>query len=63
MRGALVAVGLALPVARCGSRLEVIRGGSWHFGADSARCALRHTHRPVDDGPSLGFRVGREDAE
>lgn len=50
------------PVRACGSDLKVIRGGSWHFGADSARCALRYTHRPVDRGPSLGFRVVREPA-
>ena len=47
------------PVGRCDSRLRVIRGGSWAFGADSARCALRYTHRPQDRGPSLGFRVAR----
>jgi formylglycine-generating enzyme required for sulfatase activity len=49
------------PLARCGAELRVIRGGSWYFGADSARCALRYTHRPVDRGPSLGLRVVRED--
>ncbi len=48
------------PVASCGSSLKVIRGGSWHYGADSARCALRYTHRPQDRGFSLGFRVVRE---
>jgi sulfatase modifying factor 1 len=48
------------PVERCDSGLQVIRGGSWAFGADSARCALRYTHRPVDRGPSLGFRVARD---
>jgi len=48
------------PVGRCGSPLKVIRGGSWYFGADSARCALRYTHRPEDRGFSLGFRVVRE---
>jgi formylglycine-generating enzyme required for sulfatase activity len=48
------------PVARCDSGLQVIRGGSWAFGADSARCALRYTHRPQDRGPSLGFRVARD---
>ena len=48
------------PVGSCGAVLRVIRGGSWYFGPDSARCALRYTHRPVDDGPSLGFRVVRE---
>ena len=48
------------PLARCGGELKVIRGGSWYFEADSARCALRYTHRPVDVGFSLGFRVVRE---
>lgn len=49
------------PVATCGSGLRVIRGGSWTFNADSARCAVRYTHRPQDRGPSLGFRLVRED--
>lgn len=48
------------PVRACGHPLKVIRGGSWLFGADSARCALRYTHAPKDRGPSLGFRVVRE---
>jgi formylglycine-generating enzyme required for sulfatase activity len=48
------------PLGRCDSELQVIRGGSWAFGADSARCALRYTHRPQDRGPSLGFRVARD---
>jgi formylglycine-generating enzyme len=39
---------------------RVIRGGSWYFDADSARCALRHTHRPQDKGFSLGFRVAAD---
>ena len=39
---------------------KVIRGGSWLFGADSARCGLRYTHRPQDHGPSLGFRLAHE---
>jgi formylglycine-generating enzyme required for sulfatase activity len=43
-----------------GGDLRVIRGGSWYFGADSARCGLRYTHRPQDDGFSLGFRLVRE---
>jgi formylglycine-generating enzyme required for sulfatase activity len=47
------------PVGRCGADLKVIRGGSWAFGADSARCALRYTHRPQDSGYSLGFRLVR----
>jgi len=40
---------------------RVIRGGSWYFGADSARCALRYTHSPKDRGFSLGFRVVQTD--
>ena len=48
------------PLARCGGEVKVLRGGSWYFEADSARCALRYTHRPVDVGFSLGFRVVRE---
>lgn len=47
------------PLARCGSPLRVIRGGSWAFDAGSARCALRYTHRPRDSGYSLGFRLAR----
>jgi formylglycine-generating enzyme required for sulfatase activity len=39
---------------------KVIRGGSWRFNADSARCALRYHHRPDDRGDSLGFRLVRE---
>jgi len=50
------------PIPRCGAPLKVIRGGSWYFAADSARCALRYTHRPLDRGFSLGFRVVREPA-
>jgi formylglycine-generating enzyme required for sulfatase activity len=39
---------------------KVIRGGSWLFGADSARCGLRYTHRPQDRGPSLGLRLAHD---
>ena len=39
---------------------RVIRGGSWFFDANSARCALRYTHAPVDRGFSLGFRVAAD---
>jgi formylglycine-generating enzyme required for sulfatase activity len=39
---------------------KVIRGGSWRFNADSARCALRYTHRPQDRGDSLGIRLVRD---
>ena len=47
------------PIGACGSPLRVIRGGSWAFDGNSARCALRYTHRPQDRGYSLGFRVLR----
>lgn len=39
---------------------RVIRGGSWAFDADSARCGLRYTHRPQDKGFSLGFRLAAD---
>jgi formylglycine-generating enzyme required for sulfatase activity len=39
---------------------KVIRGGSWYFDANSARCALRYTHAPADRGFSLGFRVAAD---
>jgi formylglycine-generating enzyme required for sulfatase activity len=39
---------------------RVIRGGSWFFDANSARCALRYTHAPQDRGFSLGFRVAAD---
>jgi formylglycine-generating enzyme required for sulfatase activity len=39
---------------------KVIRGGSWRFDADSARCAVRYHHRPHDSGDSLGFRIVRD---
>jgi formylglycine-generating enzyme required for sulfatase activity len=45
------------PRGACGGPVKVIRGGSWYFAADSARCALRYTHRPEDKGFSLGFRA------
>jgi formylglycine-generating enzyme required for sulfatase activity len=48
------------PRATCDAPLKVIRGGSWRFRADSARCALRYTHAPADRGYSIGFRVVRE---
>ncbi len=48
------------PLGRCDTELLVIRGGSWYYGPDSARCGLRYTHRPQDDGPSLGFRLARD---
>lgn len=48
------------PRARCASGLKVIRGGSWRFGADSARCGVRYTHRPRDRGFSLGVRLAHD---
>ena len=39
---------------------KVIRGGSWRFNADSARCALRYHHRPQDSGDSIGLRIVRD---
>jgi len=39
---------------------RVIRGGSWYFDADSARCGLRYTHNPKDEGFSLGFRLAAD---
>jgi len=48
------------PLGVCDSDRLVIRGGSWYYGADSARSALRYTHMPVDSGPSLGFRLARD---
>jgi formylglycine-generating enzyme required for sulfatase activity len=40
-----------------GGDRRVIRGGSWLFDANSARCGLRYTHAPQDRGFSLGVRV------
>lgn len=45
------------PQGKCSTAFKVIRGGSWYFDANSARCALRYTHRPQDSGFSIGFRV------
>ncbi len=50
------------PRQACGSPYRVIRGGSWYFGADSARSALRYTHEPRLRGFSIGFRIVRESA-
>jgi formylglycine-generating enzyme required for sulfatase activity len=50
---------VANPIGRCESPHRVIRGGSWAFDGNSARCGLRYTHRPQDLGFSLGFRLAR----
>ena len=47
---------------RAQARKRVIRGGSWFFDANSARCGLRYTHAPQDKGFSLGFRVAADAA-
>ena len=41
----------------------MIRGGSFLFDANSARCALRYTHAPGDSGPSLGLRLAADERE
>jgi len=48
------------PIARCGTDTVTIRGGSWAFSANAARCGRRYTHHRKDSGYSLGFRVVRE---
>jgi formylglycine-generating enzyme required for sulfatase activity len=48
------------PHGPAGGEKRVIRGGSWFFDANSARCALRYTHAPQDKGFSLGFRVAAD---
>jgi formylglycine-generating enzyme required for sulfatase activity len=48
------------PRGAAGGDKRVIRGGSWYFDANSARCALRYTHSPPDRGFSLGFRVAAD---
>jgi formylglycine-generating enzyme required for sulfatase activity len=48
------------PIGRCGSPTHVIRGGSWAFDGNSARCGLRYTHRPEDRGYSLGVRLAHD---
>lgn len=51
------------PTGSCRSEVRVIRGGSWKFDGNSARCGLRYTHRPQDRGYSLGFRLARDASE
>jgi sulfatase modifying factor 1 len=48
------------PMGACGSPVRVIRGGSWLFDGNSARCGARHTHRPQDKGYSLGVRLAHD---
>jgi len=44
-----------------GSR--VLRGGSWHLGPDSARCANRDHHPPDTTHVSIGFRCAMDVAD
>jgi formylglycine-generating enzyme required for sulfatase activity len=46
------------PRGRCGTDTIVIRGGSWYFSADAARCGRRYTHHRGDSGFSLGPQGG-----
>jgi formylglycine-generating enzyme required for sulfatase activity len=48
------------PIARCGTDTVAIRGGSWLFSANAARCGRRYTHARKDSGYGLGFRVVRD---
>lgn len=48
------------PRARCATDTVAIRGGSWAFSANAARCGRRYTHDRSDSGYSLGFRIVRE---
>ncbi|WP_319525838.1 SUMF1/EgtB/PvdO family nonheme iron enzyme [uncultured Desulfosarcina sp.] len=48
------------PMVSQGGRDHVIRGGSWHLDAWSARCARRFRFDPELFGPALGFRVVME---
>ena len=45
------------PVCTQGGTDRVIRGGSWHLDAWSARCSRRFRFDPDLFGPALGFRV------
>ena len=44
----------------CGSDTVAIRGGSWAFSANAARCGRRYVHHRDDSGYSIGLRVVRE---
>ncbi len=45
------------PTGTSHGRMKVIRGGSWHFGAENARSSTRRTHEPESWGFSIGFRL------
>jgi len=40
-----------------GDDRRVVRGGSWLFNRDNARCAYRVNSLPGDRGANRGFRV------
>ena len=48
------------PIGMCDSDTIAIRGGSWAFSANAARCGRRYTHDRRDSGYSLGFRLARD---
>lgn len=45
------------PIGECQTDSIPIRGGSWYFSANAARCGRRYIHHRDDRGFSLGFRV------
>ena len=47
------------PVGTCATDTVPIRGGSFYFSANAARCGRRYTHARTDSGFSLSFRVVR----
>ena len=40
-----------------GDAARVVRGGSWSYGRDSARCACRYYFAPDDRNFDIGFRL------
>lgn len=45
------------PTGASSGNSRVVRGGSWGFNRDNARCAVRFRSKPVTYGFNLGFRV------
>lgn len=43
--------------SRVGENQIVVRGGSWNFGAEDARCFARETSHPGNQSNRIGFRV------
>ncbi len=48
------------PSGECESDTIPIRGGSWLFSANAARCGRRYTHARADSGFGLGLRLVRD---